>query len=102
MENYAVNLEKNLGKKAGDTIVNTLAEKAKASIQAERVVLISVENEDGSTDSFSTGAPLDILGRLGMLTLEIIKNIERNSDKHFADVALDGFIGALKDIQERR
>lgn len=65
MENYAVNLEKNLGKKAGDTIVNTLAEKAKASIQAERVVLISVENEDGSIDSVSTGAPLDILGRLG-------------------------------------
>lgn len=102
MENYAVNLEKNLGKKAGDTIVNTLAEKAKASIQAERVVLISVENEDGSTDSVSTGAPLDILGRLGMLTLEIIRKIERDTDKHFADVTLDGFIGALKDIQKQR
>lgn len=100
MDDYTVNLEKNLGKKAGDSIVDTFAEKA--AIQAEKLVLISVENLDGSIDSFSLGSSIDILGRLGMITLEIIRKIERDTNKHLADVALDGFIDALKHIQERK
>lgn len=61
-----------------------------------------VENSDHSTESVVTGNAFIVLGKIGELTIDIIKKLEKNMGKTFADRTLEGFICAIKEVNERR
>lgn len=79
-----------------------MLKKPKPLFVKKKVVIISVENSDKTTDSVVTGNAIDILGKIGSLTIEVIKKLEKNMGKTFADRTLEGFICAIKEVNERR
>lgn len=79
-----------------------MLKKAKTAVCEKKVVIISVENSDKTTDSVVTGNAIDILGKIGTLTIDVIKKLEKNMGKTFADRTLEGFICAIKEVNERR
>lgn len=79
-----------------------MLKKPKPLFVKKKVVIISVENSDKTTDSVVTGNAIDILEKIGTLTIEVIKKLEKNMGKTFADRTLEGFICAIKEVNERR
>jgi len=79
-----------------------LLKKPKPLFVKKKVVIISVENSDKTTDSVVTENAIDILEKIGTLTIEVIKKLEKNMGKTFADRTLEGFICAIKEVNERR
>ena len=98
MEDYTVEF----GNELSGAIIDSFAKKAKTDVCEKKVVIISVENSDKTTDSVVTGNAIDILGKIGSLTIEVIKKLEKNMGKTFADRTLEGFICAIKEVNERR
>ena len=93
MEDYTVEF----GNELSGAIIDSFAKKAKTAVCEKKVVIISVENSDKTTDSVVTGNAIDILG-----TIDVIKKLEKNMGKTFADRTLEGFICAIKEVNERR
>lgn len=79
-----------------------MLKKPKPLFVKKKVVIISVENSDKTTDSVVTENAIDILEKIGTLTIEVIKKLEKNMGKTFADRTLEGFICAIKEVNERR
>lgn len=98
MKDYIVDF----GNELSDAIIDSFAKKAKPAICENRIVIMMVENPDHSTDSVVTGNAIDILGKIGTLTIDVIKKLEKNMGKTFADRTLEGFICAIKEVNERR
>lgn len=101
MDNYNIRFGEEIGEQAGLTMVDLLAKKAKAAIKQKNVVIMSVESSDETIETIITGSAIDRLGRLGALTIETIQNIEKDTDKQYAKVMLNGFIRAIQAAFER-
>lgn len=98
MEDYTVEF----GNELSNAIIDSFAKKAKPAICENRIVIMMVENPDHSTESVVTGDAFIVLGKIGELTIDVIKKLEKNMGKTFADRTLEGFICAIKEVNERR
>lgn len=98
MEDYTVEF----GNELSGAIIDSFAKKAKPAICENRIVIMMVENPDHSTESVVTGDAFIVLGKIGELTIDVIKKLEKNMGKTFADRTLEGFICAIKEVNERR
>lgn len=98
MKDYTVDF----GNELSDAIIDSFAKKAKPAICENRIVIMMVENPDHSTESVVTGNAFIVLGKIGELAIDVIKKLEKNMGKTFANDTLSGFISALKEVNERR
>lgn len=98
MKDYTVEF----GNELSGAIIDSFAKKAKPAICENRIVIMMVENPDHSTESVVTGDAFIVLGKIGELTIDVIKKLEKNMGKTFADRTLEGFICAIKEVNERR
>lgn len=73
MEDYTVEF----GNELSGAIIDSFAKKAKTAVCEKKVVIISVENSDKTTESVVTGNAIDILGKIGTLTIDVIKNSKK-------------------------
>lgn len=93
-----ISFDEKIKNQAGCTAIDSLCDKAKKSVMAEKTVIISVIGDDDDRDAIIAGNALDVTGELGELIMIHLNRIKKQSGRALANMHLDAL---LKGIQQQ-